>query len=115
MIVSITLASLSYFNISKLCVFAFCFNFYLFFILSFEFYVVVNVIVGMTAYWHLITQYGLLHHLFGLLESLVYFTLQSPSIFRFYVSVLVLKNQVSNLQQSKTSSSSLFSTNQLHR
>ena len=30
-IVSVTLASLSYFNISKLCVFAFCFNFYLFF------------------------------------------------------------------------------------
>ena len=108
-IVSVTLAPLSYFNISKLCVFAFCFNFYLFFILSFEFYVVINVLVGMTVYGHFITQYGLLHHLFSLLESLVSLTLQSPSIFRFYVSASILNNQASNVQQSKTSSSSLSS------
>ncbi|KAF3958136.1 hypothetical protein CMV_016922 [Castanea mollissima] len=57
-------------------VFAFCFSFYLFFILSFEFYVVVNDLFGKTAYGHLITCI--------------------------------------NLQQSKTSSSSLFSTNRLH-
>ena len=43
------------------------------------------------------------------------FNLQSPSIFCFYGSVSVLNNQASNLQQSKTSSSSLFSANQLHR
>ena len=115
MIVSITLASLSYFNISKLCVFAICFNFYLFFILSFEFYEVINVLVGMTAYGHFITQYGLLHHLFSLLESLVSLTLQYPLIFRFYISVSVLNNQVSNVQQSKTSPSSLFSINRSHR
>ena len=41
--------------------------------------------------------------------------LQSPSIFCFYVLVSVLNNQASNLQQSKTSSSSLFSANRLHR
>ena len=80
---SVTLASFSYFNISKLCVFAFCFNFYLFFILSFEFYVVVNVLFGITAYGHLITQYGLLHHLFGLLESLVSLTFNLPVFFIF--------------------------------
>ena len=79
--VLVTLASLSHFNISKLCVFAFCFNFYLFFILSFDFYVVDNVIVGMIANGHLITQYGLLHHLFGLLESLVSQTFNLPLIF----------------------------------
>ena len=35
----------------------------------------------MTAYGHLITQYGLLHHLFGLLESLVSFTFNLPLFF----------------------------------
>ena len=81
MIVSITLTSLSYFNISKLCVFAFCFNFYLFFVFHFEFYVVVNVLFGITAFGHLITQYGLLHHLFGLFESLVPLTFNLPLFF----------------------------------
>ena len=51
------------------------------FIFHFEFYVVVNVIVGMTSYWHLITQYGLLHHLFGLVESLVSLTFNLPLFF----------------------------------
>ena len=41
--------------------------------------------------------------------------LQSPFIFCFYVLVSVLNNQASNLQQSKTLSSSLFSTNRLNR
>ena len=54
--------------------FAFCFDFYLYFIFHFEFYVVVNVIVGMTVY-------GLLHHLFGLLESLVFLTFNLPVFF----------------------------------
>ena len=63
--------------------FAFCFNFNLFFILSFEFYVVANVLFGITAYGHLITQYGLLHHLFGLLESLVSLTFYLPLFFVF--------------------------------
>ena len=55
-IVSVTLASLSYFNISKSCV---CFLFqFLFLFFHFELYVVVNVIVGMTAFGHLITQSG---------------------------------------------------------
>ena len=62
-------------------VFALCFNFYLYFIFHFEFYVVVNVIVGMKSYGHLITQYGLLHHLFGLLESLVSLTFNLPLFF----------------------------------
>ena len=48
---------------------------------NFEFYVVVNVLFGMTAYGHLITQCGLLHHLFGLLESLVSLTFNLPLIF----------------------------------
>ena len=81
MIVLVTLASFSYFNISKLCVFAFCFNFYLFFVFHFEFYVVVNVLFGITVYGHLIAQHGLLHHLFGLLESLVSLTFSLPLIF----------------------------------
>ena len=59
---------------------------------------VVNVIVGMTAFGHLIAQSGLLHHLFGLLEIFGVLDLQSPSIFRFYVSVSLLKNRASNLQ-----------------
>ena len=50
--------------------FGFCFNFYIYFIFHFEFYVVVNVIVGMTAYGHLISLHGFLRHRFGLLESL---------------------------------------------
>ena len=61
--------------------FALCFNFYLYFIFHFEFYVAVNVIVGMKSYGHLITQYGLLHHLFGLLESLVSLTFNLPLFF----------------------------------
>ena len=61
--------------------FAFCFNFYLYFIFHFEFYVVVNVLFGMTAYGHIITQCGLLHHLFGLLESLVSLTFNLPLFF----------------------------------
>ena len=70
----------------------------LYFIFHFELYVVVNVIVGMTAFEHLITQSGLLHNLFGLLEIFGVLDLQSPSIFRFYVSVSLLKNRASNLQ-----------------
>ena len=61
--------------------FALCFNFYLYLIFHFEFYVVVNVIVGMTAYGHLITQHGLLHHLFGFVESLVSLTFNLPLFF----------------------------------
>ena len=61
--------------------FAFCFNFYLYFIFHFEFYVVVNVLFGMTAYGHIITHCGLLHHLFGLLESLVSLTFNLPLFF----------------------------------
>ena len=61
--------------------FAFCFNFYLYFIFHFSFYVVVNVLFGMTAYGHIITQCGLLHHLFGLLESLVSLTFNLPLFF----------------------------------
>ena len=68
--------------------FARCFNFYLYFIFHFEFYVVVNVLFGITAYGHLITRYGLLHHLFGLLESLVSLTFNLPlfflSMFRYH-------------------------------
>lgn len=58
-----------------------CILFQFLFIFYFDFYVVVNVLFGMTAYGHPITQCELLHHLFGLLESLVSLTFNLPLFF----------------------------------
>ena len=56
------------------------FQFLFIFVFHFEFYVVVNVLFGITVYGHLITQHWLLHHLFGLLESLVSLTFSLDNV-----------------------------------
>ena len=105
MIVSVTLASFSYFNISKLCVFAFCFNFYLFFCFSFWVLCGSQCPIWNNSVWA--SYYSVWASTSSLWSSWVFgvLNLQSPSIFPFYVSVSLLNNQASNLQQSKTSSS----------
>ena len=111
---SVTLASFSFFNISKLCV---CSLFQFLFIFYFPFWVLCgsqchswNDIV-LASYYSVWASTSSLWscRIFGVLD------LQSPSIFHFYVSVSLLKNHASNLQQCKTSSSFLFPTNWLHR
>ena len=113
-LVSVTLASLSFFNISKLCV---CSLFQFLFIFYFPFWVLCgsqchswNEIIW-ASYYSVWASTSTLWSswIFGVLD------LQSPSIFHFYVSVSLLKNHASNLQQCKTSSSFLFSTNWLYR
>ena len=111
---SVTLASLSYFNISNSCV---CSLFQFLFIFNFSFWVLCgsqchswndSVWASYYSAWASTSSLWFCW-IFGVLD------LQSPSIFRFYVSVSLLKNCAYNLQQCKTSSSFLFSTNWLCR
>ena len=100
-----------------------CFLFQFLFIFYFEFWVLCCCQCPIWNYSIWASYYSVWASTSSLWSSWVFgvLNLLSPSIFRFYVSVFVLNNQASNLQrsknlqQSKTSSSSLFSPNRLHR